>query len=197
MSSVKSAYRQPLAKAPVAPKARVNGTVASRIGLVLLDSSLKAVFYNAEALRILGYPNKLPRTPDLAVSRSIRSLAEQTPGVDLPTTMPFVSGRRRYVCRAFNLETASDAASWPTIAITLERDCMLRDQVARFQLTDREIEVVQHLAGGLTSKEIAQRMNISLNTVKTFFRLVMIKMGVTTRAGVIGKLVRRAPARDT
>ena len=63
---------------------------------------------------------------------------------------------------------------------------------ARFQLTDREIEAVQHLADGLTSKEIAQRMNISPNTVKVFLRLVMLKMGVTTRSGVIGKLMSDA-----
>ena len=163
---------------------------------MLLDSSLKPVFYNAEALGILAHPNKPSRTPDIAFSRAVRSLVEQTRKAGVPTTTYFVSGRRRYVCRSFGLEPGSPAGSWPTIAITLERDSSIRDRVARFQLTDREIEVVQHLAGGLTSKEIAQRMNISLNTVKTFFRLVMIKMDVTTRAGVIGKLVRGAPVRD-
>jgi DNA-binding NarL/FixJ family response regulator len=196
MSFHKFAYPQPAMKASVTPrKARVHGTVASRVGLVLLDSSLKPVFYNAEALNIVGYPNK-PKTLDTACSQSIRSLAGRSSGVDLPMTRHFVSGRRRYVCRAFRLEPAANGGERPAIAITLERDSLLRDQVARFQLTDREIEVVQHLAGGLTSKEIAQRMNISLNTVKTFFRLVMIKMGVTTRAGVIGKLVPGAPVHD-
>jgi DNA-binding CsgD family transcriptional regulator len=33
-------------------------------------------------------------------------------------------------------------------------------------------------------------MNVSPNTVKTFFRLVMMKMGVNTRAGIVGKLAR-------
>lgn len=196
MSFAKPAFRPPSPKTSIGSrKARTHGTVASRIGLVLLDSSFKPVFYNGEALRIVGYPNGPSRTPDNAFWQSIRSLAGQTPDVDIPTTTHFVSGRRRYVCRTFGLKPASNAGSGPTIAVTLERDSSLRDQVARFQLTDREIEVVQHLAGGLTSKEIAQRMNISLNTVKTFFRLVMIKMGVTTRAGVIGKLVTGAPAR--
>jgi DNA-binding CsgD family transcriptional regulator len=195
MSLAKPVYRPPT-KAPVGSrKARTNGTVAARIGLVLLDSSFKPVFYNAEALRIVGYPDRPSRPPDTAFWQSIRSLAVQAPDMDLPTTMHFMSGRRRYVCRTFGLKPAAHAESGPTIAVTLERDSSLRTQVARFQLTDREIEVVQHLAGGLTSKEIAQQMNISLNTVKTFFRLVMIKMGVTTRAGVIGKLVTGAPAR--
>ena len=41
---------------------------------------------------------------------------------------------------------------------------------------------------GLTSKEIAVRMKISPNTVKAFLRLVMVKMKVSTRSGIAGKL---------
>jgi DNA-binding CsgD family transcriptional regulator len=57
----------------------------------------------------------------------------------------------------------------------------------RFHLTDREEEVLQFLLEGLTSKEIADRMAISPNTVKAFLRLIMIKMGVSTRSGIVGK----------
>jgi hypothetical protein len=32
-------------------------------------------------------------------------------------------------------------------------------------------------------------MNISPNTVKAFVHLVMVKMGVSTRSGIIGKMV--------
>jgi DNA-binding CsgD family transcriptional regulator len=190
MSFPKPTFRHPSPKAAAPGKPRPNGAGASRVGLLLLDASLKPVFCNAEALRIVGYPTRPSGPADAVIPQSIRSLAEATPQSDVPTTTQFLSGRRRYVCRAFGLQPSSRAGSWPTIAITLERENRLREQIARFQLTDREIEVVQHLAGGLTSKEIAQRMNISLNTVKTFCRLVMIKMRVTTRAGVIGKLVR-------
>jgi DNA-binding CsgD family transcriptional regulator len=42
---------------------------------------------------------------------------------------------------------------------------------------------------GLTNKEIGQRMNISPNTVKAFLKLIMMKMGVSTRSGIIGKTV--------
>ncbi len=59
----------------------------------------------------------------------------------------------------------------------------------RFNLTAREQETVKFLLEGLTSKEIAERMNISPNTVKAFIRLVMVKMNVSTRSGIIGKIV--------
>ncbi len=52
------------------------------------------------------------------------------------------------------------------------------------------------LVEGLTSKEIAERMQISPNTVKAFIKLVMIKMGVSTRLGVIGKIIKTVSKGD-
>ncbi len=63
----------------------------------------------------------------------------------------------------------------------------------RFGLTARERETVQFLREGFTSKEIAQRMNISPNTVKAFIRLVMVKMGASTRSGIVGMIVCPRP----
>jgi DNA-binding CsgD family transcriptional regulator len=55
-------------------------------------------------------------------------------------------------------------------------------------LTPREREALILLTEGLTSKEIAQRMNISAHTVKGFVHLIMLKLGVTTRSGIVGKI---------
>ncbi len=59
---------------------------------------------------------------------------------------------------------------------------------AEHRLTPREQETVTLLANGLTNKEISARMGVSVNTVKAFIRSVMLKVGVTTRAGVVGRL---------
>ena len=59
----------------------------------------------------------------------------------------------------------------------------------RFGLTAREQETMRLLAEGFCSKEIAARMKISPNTVKAFVHLVMVKMSVSTRSGIIGKMV--------
>jgi DNA-binding NarL/FixJ family response regulator len=80
------------------------------------------------------------------------------------------------------------------IGLLLEREAGKAADISgvaeQFQLTRREQQTVGLLTLGLTSKEIATRMNISPNTVKTFFRLVMTKMGVSTRAGIVGKIAR-------
>jgi DNA-binding CsgD family transcriptional regulator len=60
----------------------------------------------------------------------------------------------------------------------------------RFNLSAREREAVEFLLSGLTCKEIADRMKISPNTVKAFLRVVMIKMGVSTRSGILAKIIQ-------
>jgi DNA-binding CsgD family transcriptional regulator len=60
---------------------------------------------------------------------------------------------------------------------------------AQFNLTEREREALQGISVGLSSKELAERMRISPNTVKAYLHLVMVKMGVTSRAGIVAKIL--------
>jgi LuxR family maltose regulon positive regulatory protein len=55
-------------------------------------------------------------------------------------------------------------------------------------LSARELEVLGHLAGMLTTEEIAQEMYVSINTVKTHLKSIYRKLAVTRR----GDAVRRA-----
>jgi DNA-binding CsgD family transcriptional regulator len=81
----------------------------------------------------------------------------------------------------------------PSLGVLLERysssTAALSQLTKQFDLTVRERETVELLLQGLTSKEIATRMNISPNTVKAFLRLVMVKMGVSTRSGIVGRVI--------
>ena len=103
-----------------------------------------------------------------------------------------MSGRRRYSCRAFQLDSNRPGNSPTLTALVVERGPHLpvsRRQLGNaYRLTPRECQVTELLTLGLTNKEIAQRLGVTPNTVKMFLKLVMSKMDVTTRAGVIGKL---------
>ncbi|MFQ5947439.1 MAG: response regulator [Acidimicrobiia bacterium] len=57
-------------------------------------------------------------------------------------------------------------------------------------LTGREIEVLSHVAGGLTSKEIGERLFISENTVKNHVRNVLDKLGLHSRNEAVLYAVR-------
>jgi DNA-binding CsgD family transcriptional regulator len=165
-------------------------------GLIIVDSSLGVVAYNGEALHILSYPDQPGslRHPETWLGNKIRSdlVGKQSP----PRFVEgFRSARRTYLCRSFPLDVnkSSTPGSGGLLMVMLERrsngTVKIAEISARFGLTAREQETVQYLLQGLTSKEIAQRMKISPNTVKAFIRLVMVKMDVSTRSGIIGRFV--------
>jgi DNA-binding CsgD family transcriptional regulator len=174
---------------PFKPDARHRG-----IGFLLTDVRFKPIYLNESALSILTYPQSDGAQPVAAIQERLRSIlqVQRYTAASLPP-VSFFSGRRRYVCRSFLLESQGIPARQPTVGVLLERH--LGEQVAlfevsrRFHLSPRERETVQHLIHGLTTKEIAQRMNVSPNTVKQFVRLILSKMRVTTRSGIVGKIL--------
>ena len=124
----------------------------------------------------------------------------------------FHSAKRTYLCRSFVLDLAGNhkgtnqkngSTPPPSMlsVLMLERKSnevvMIAEISERYGLTAREVETVQFLLEGFTSKEIAQRMKISPNTVKAFIRLVMVKMNVSTRSGIIGKIVSSRAGLET
>jgi DNA-binding NarL/FixJ family response regulator len=52
-------------------------------------------------------------------------------------------------------------------------------------LTPREIETVRHLAGGLTTKEVAAALGVAPKTAGNHVQNVYAKIGVSTRAGAV------------
>lgn len=105
------------------------------------------------------------------------------------------AGGHEYSCRVFVVNSRIDHESPPMFALHLRREVSVIDAVHQvgldYHLTDREQEALIGVSMGLTSKELATRMNISPNTVKAFLRLIMIKMGASTRAGIVGKLLEQ------
>lgn len=54
-----------------------------------------------------------------------------------------------------------------------------------FGLSDREIEVLEGMAEGLTNAEIGRGLFLSADTVKTHAWRLMRKLGVRSRAGAV------------
>lgn len=169
---------------------------AAITGFVLMDSSQNVIAFNPEAVKVLCYPDAPPNGTGLAafLADRIRSRVfkrwpddHQSSGV-----AAFKSGRRLYFCRLFDLAGGAKSCAAAT-ALLLERSSSeltsMSEVVGQFNLSSREREAVEYLLMGLTSKEISDRMKISVNTVKAFLRLIMVKMGVCTRCGIVGKIV--------
>jgi DNA-binding CsgD family transcriptional regulator len=172
----------------------------STVGFLLLDSSLRPIAFNAEAIRILSYPNRLPnvRPADVFLAERIReSLLNRQPSCESPLVNEFRSGRRRYVCRAFSVDSDTKGPSHASVAVLLQRAPVgllpLSPVSEQFKLTRRERDALEHLLQGLSNKEIATRMSVSPNTVKVFLRLIMLKMEVSSRAAIVAKIMMTSP----
>jgi DNA-binding CsgD family transcriptional regulator len=165
-----------------------------------MDSALNPISFNTEATQILGYPDKfanVKRADAFTTGNFCSSLISRQPGSSSPLVSEFRSGRRRYFCRAFLVDSQAKDPAHPSIAVLLERGpsgLLPLSQVSQqFNLTRRERQALEYLLQSLSSKEIANRMNVSPNTVKAFLRLIMTKMGVSSRSAVVGKILMTQP----
>lgn len=166
------------------------------LGFLVADATLKGLSANQEAMKILTYSAKprplqsLFKAFDGKIRRKLLP-AQNSPlsPNTAPPVIQFKSGRRVYFCRAFRLDANGNAM----VLIVLERgisESLALSQVSQqFHLTQREQAAVTFLLRGLTNKQIATRMAVSPNTIKAFLRMIMAKMGVSTRGRIVAKVL--------
>jgi DNA-binding CsgD family transcriptional regulator len=164
-------------------------------GFILTDAEGKPLYANAEAKTIVTYPEGPRRFPSawaLMRKRILTPTGKQN--LASSSYVEFLSGRRKYVGLAIPLAKWRKPPAEAAVAVVLERNRVASWRAAdvseSFHLTERERKVVELLIQGLTNKEIAERMNISPNTVRAFIRMVMGKLGVSTRSGIVGIVFR-------
>jgi DNA-binding CsgD family transcriptional regulator len=172
--------------------------------------------YNSEAWSIVANStyrsNDAPATlPDLyALSARWKTLLDgartMTPAEDRESRDSiearflevFQSQRRRYAVRGVLLSlhgTGEPQRQAPAehYLFVLERivpDTMnLVSRFRQYHLSPREQEVVRLLLADLSNKEIAQALGLSLNTVKGYLKLLTRKLGVSSRTGILAKML--------
>jgi DNA-binding CsgD family transcriptional regulator len=169
--------------------------VPNNEGFLLLDVGLNLIASNDSALQILCFPSVPEQImqPKVFLAGRVRTLIDRKNREGPLFVKELKSGKRRYICKSFQVGGNELYPIQPAFALLLERressGCPALAEIAeQFNLTQRECETVEFILQGLTSKEIATRMKISPNTVKAFLRLVMVKMKVSTRSGIAGKI---------
>jgi DNA-binding CsgD family transcriptional regulator len=176
-------------------------TIVPEAGLLLMDALLNAVAFDRGASIILNRLNEQGLKPERGslIPREILDIVRNRKSTTLSSSRTqFRVGRCEYSCRTYLVEFHTKLFSQPILAVHLEKVSSVGDHVhearVKYSLTEREEETLRGISMGLTAKEVADLMNISPNTVKAFLRLIMIKMGVTTRAGIIAKILQNGPA---
>jgi DNA-binding CsgD family transcriptional regulator len=165
-----------------------------------LNSNLNPIFFNRAAAEILSYPHKVEthKNFDDYLANRVRTNLVSGESSSVPRVVSdFQSGRRLYQCRTYRVNALAQGDARCSLAIILERGPSGSASIAqvseKFRLSTRGREVLPHLLNGLTTKEIASGMDISPNTVKVFLRMIMVKMGVSTRSGIVGKAFTGKP----
>lgn len=67
-----------------------------------------------------------------------------------------------------------------------------REAKRHFHLTNREHEIVKHVADGRTNKEIAEALEISEHTVKEHIKHILRKTNSATRTGILAQVLRHS-----
>jgi DNA-binding NarL/FixJ family response regulator len=80
---------------------------------------------------------------------------------------------------------AKIAASWHTAAVSSD------STRGGSQLSSREIEVAEAVALGLSNKQVAASLGISVRTVENHLRSIFAKLGVATRTRLVADLCAR------
>src|SRR5687767_10597492 len=146
---------------------------------------------------------RMPEMDGLEAAREIRE-HHQKIGVIMLTAYDdrqFVveavrAGARGYVLKARDAEhliqtvrlvAGGNMVIDPQLVVALAEE---RDRRAE-TLTAREIEVLQLLAFGHTNKDIAERLYISPDTVKTHLEHIFEKLGASDRTAAVAEALRR------
>jgi DNA-binding NarL/FixJ family response regulator len=78
----------------------------------------------------------------------------------------------------------------PGISDSVVRAALINELAARDPLTQREREVLQLIAEGKTNKEVSQHLGMSVKTVESHRRNLMIKLNIHETAGLVRHAIK-------
>ena len=155
---------------------------------------------------------RMPNMDGLAAIEKLRELQPETAVVILTTfnedelmLRGLKAGARGYLLKDTDrnalFDTIRAAARGETL---LKPDIMLKvlslaeggkqgisESVSQVELTDREMEVLEAVARGDRSKEVAYHLGISERTVKAHLASIYVKLGVDSRAAAISVAIQK------
>lgn len=102
-----------------------------------------------------------------------------------PVRQALQQDRRLATAHAWLFDRSGRAMARPARPATPQTTPPVRTPAPVEQLTEKEMEVLGHLAALLTTEEIAAEMYISVNTVRTHVRNILRKLGVSRRNAAV------------
>ncbi|WP_068086020.1 LuxR C-terminal-related transcriptional regulator [Polycladidibacter stylochi] len=162
-------------------------------GLLIVDSSNQILYTNPTAERILASISSITiessiikftgNTETDKVSAFMQNV-RRTPSISASTTLTIQSQNQRERPILFEINYIAQESKYFIIYFT-ELDFRISHRIKKaarlFSLTDREGAVLEHLAGSSTEPQIAEKLEISKNTLRTHRKNIYAKLQVKTR----------------
>ncbi|MEL1251097.1 helix-turn-helix transcriptional regulator [Aurantiacibacter gilvus] len=118
------------------------------------------------------------RRPDGRIAMGIGMIRDERSGRFRASDLELIEKVKPFLhlALAAYLNASTDDAKWRASAFAS-------------QLTNREVEVVQHLLSGASNREIANLCNVTVATVKAHFFNIFGKTGVSSRTELVTRLL--------
>jgi DNA-binding NarL/FixJ family response regulator len=144
------------------------------------------------------------RLPDLSGIDTLSAILAEFPDArimmlttfegDVEVQRSLAAGARGYLLKNMPPKDLVDAVRQVHAGrkrIPQEVAAQLAEHIADEHLTEREVDVLQHVAGGNRNRDIAEQLSISEETVKVHVKHIMEKLGATDRTAAVAIAVRR------
>ena len=181
-------------------------------GVLLLTFSRTPIYVTAQAYRLLAEMNRQDASPhhgDLLLPVDVLELCTVLearllqPRESHDPNQPSVErsiqcGPSVMMLRAFGLPP-QHILHGSQILILIERINAPSSPVAQrnsadYLLTERQLSIVHGITRGLTNKQLANELGISIHTVKEYLRQVMMKLNATSRTAIVSRMAGILPA---
>ena len=174
-------------------------------GILIFDLQSKLQYINEEALTIVSSIQKISKpiitSEDIHIPKEIYNCCDQLKkSIKLDNGIINITNNKNhindilrsntgnYAIRAFLIERKRKEYSH--ILVLLEKTIEAHSinflmAKTEFQLTDRELEVLELLCEGFANKEISKKLSISVFTVKDHMKHIMEKTHTTSRGELV------------
>lgn len=164
-------------------------------GIMIFNMSNELLYINESALTMVPEIKKkesLSKKTILMLCDAVKRCVENEKQNDLNCAVLNTEVGNICSLRAFPIGSSKDNNPSHILVliekVTEKHNIDLKKIKAKYNLSNRELEVLELLCSGLTNREIAEKLFISEYTVKDHIKRLMEKIGTSSRSEIIAKL---------
>lgn len=172
-------------------------------GILILDHNLRPTFFDDNAKRIFQLPqhqghrvhlhsNDFPPPQIIRSCKQLRQEENRTNGRETETHVDFEINHasRKITGSVCAYKTQQGVLNFMVCLTAQTPDLIKPTKFHKFNLSRREIAIAQLIGAGMSNREIAQKLFISVRTVQNHLRSIYYKAHVHNRTSLLSRLIQ-------